>query len=117
MQPRFMPELQEPADSLYAAGVETDANVSPSTWNDAGTAFNGNALETTASPALSNQDVAFIDGQNNLDDDVTVPLPERSILTHDDAQDTAAPEDGSGSVAMATFPARGNVNSDVAGFG
>ncbi len=105
MQPKFMPELQGPAGSLYAAGVETDANVSPSTWNDAGTAFNGNALETTASPALSNQDVAFIDGQNNLDDDVTVPLPERSILTHDDAQDTAAPEDGSGSVAMATFPA------------
>ena len=105
MQPRFMPDLQEPADSLYGAGVETDANVSPSTWNDAGTAFNGNALETTASHALSNQDVAFIDGQNNLDDDVTVPLPERSILTHDDAQDTAAPEDGSGSVAMATFPA------------
>ncbi len=104
MQPRFVPDLQNPADRLFAAGIETDANVPPLTWDDARTTLNDNPLETTATPALSNQLVAFIDGQN-LDDDVTVPLPERSILTHDDAQNAIAPEDGSGPVAMAIFPA------------
>ena len=72
MQPRFMPDLENPADSLFAAGVEIDANVFPLTWNDAGTGLAETPLETPPTPALSNQDVAFAGGQNNLDDDVAV---------------------------------------------
>jgi hypothetical protein len=104
MQPRFMPDLENPADSLFAAGVEIDANVFPLTWNDAGTALAETPLETPPTTALSNQDVAFAGGQNNLDDDVAVPLPERSALTHE-ALDAAAPEDGGGPVPMAILPA------------
>src|ERR1019366_5602086 len=104
MQPRFMPELRNAADNLFAAEVETDANVFPLTWNDAGTVLADTPLETPPTPALSNQDVGFTGGQNNLDDDIAVPLPERSALAHD-ALDAAAPEDGGGPVPMATFPA------------
>ena len=104
MQPRFMPDLENPADSLFAAGVEIDANVFPLTWNDAGTALAETPLETPPTPALSNQDVAFTDGQNNLDDDIAVPLPESSALAHE-ALDAAAPEDGGGPIPMAILPA------------
>ena len=106
MQPRFLPDLQNPADSLFAAGVETDANVLPLAWNDAGTALADTPLETPPAPALSNQDVAFTGGQSNLDDDIAMPLPEGSAdeSTHD-VQDAAAPEDGGGPVPVAILPA------------
>jgi hypothetical protein len=104
MQPRFMPDLQNPADSPLAAGVESDANVFPLTWNDAGTALDDTPLVRPPTPALSNQDVAFTGGQSNLDDDITIPLPERSALAHD-AHDAAAQEDGGGPVPMAILPA------------
>src|SRR3984957_19973389 len=101
---RLILNLRNPADSLFAAGVEIDANVFPLTWNDAGTALADTPLETPPTPALSNQDVAFAGGQNNLDDDVAVSLPERSALTHD-ALDAAGQEDGGGPVPMAILPA------------
>ena len=104
MQPRFVPDLLSPADSLFAAGVETDANVLPLAWDDAGTALADIPVETPPAPVLSNQDVAFTGGQSNLDDDIAVLLPERSALTHD-VQDAAAPEDGGGPVPMAILPA------------
>ena len=104
MHPRFLPDLQNPADSLFAAGAESDANVLPLTWSDAGTALADTPLETPSTPALSNQDVAFTGGQSNLDDDIAIPLPERSALAHD-AHDAAAPEDGGGPVPMAILPA------------
>src|ERR1700722_4029187 len=100
---RFILNLQNPADSLFAAGVEIDANVFPLTWNDAGTGLAETPLETPPTPPLSNQDVAFAGGQNNLDDDVAVSLPERSALTHD-ALDAVAPEDRGGPVPMAILP-------------
>ncbi len=104
MQPRFVPDLQNPADSLFAAAVETDANVLPLAWNDAGTALADAPVETPPAPALSNQEVAFTGGQSNLDDDIAVPLPESSALTHD-VQGAAAPEDGGGPIPMAILPA------------
>jgi hypothetical protein len=99
-----MPDLQGPADGLVATAVEIDANVSPLTWNDAGIALADTPLDRPPTPALSNHDVAFTGGQSNLDDDITIPLPERNALAHD-AHEAAGPEDGGGPLPMAILPA------------
>ena len=111
MQPRFVPDLQNPTDSLFAAGVEADANIFPLTWNDAGTALADTPLKTSPTPVVSNQDVAFIGGHGNLDDDIATSAPSGSAPdpTFHDAQDAAAPEDGSPTTGS-HFVCSGDVN-------
>ena len=106
MQPRFMPDLDNPADSLFAAETETDASVAL-IWSDTGTALTDIPAETTPTPALANQDTAFANSQNNLDNDIATPMPDKSAAgsTSHDIQDTAVPEDGSGPVPAAIFSA------------
>jgi VCBS repeat-containing protein len=106
MQPRFMPDLQTPAD-LFAAGVETDAYVSPLIGSDGGTVLIDTASETPPVPSLSNQDVAFADGQDSPDDAIAAPMPDASAsyqIVHD-SEDATAPVDGGGLVPAAILPA------------
>ena len=117
MQPRFMPHLEDPADSLVAAGVETDANIALA-WSDAGTVLIDTAPETSPDLSLSNQDTALADVQHHLDDDIATPAPDASAadsVSHD-IQDATAPEDG-GPVPVAIFSAPGNLSACVGGFG
>ena len=108
MHPRFMPDLQVPADSLFAAGVETDAaNVLPLIASDAETASTDTASETPPTPPHANQDTALADDQINLGDDIATTAPDGSTAnsTAHDAQDATAPEDGGGLVPVAILPA------------
>jgi hypothetical protein len=108
---RFMPDLENPAGSLFAAGVESDPNVSLVS-DVAGTALIDADLATPATPplpnqetALPNQETAFADGQTTFDADIATPLPDGSAAasTSHDIQDATAPEDGGGPAPAVIF--------------
>ena len=111
MQPRFMPDIQKPADTLFA-GVETDAYAATLTFSD-GTAPVAliEAAVDTPPPTAANHDIAFTAGPNSFDDIAPAQDANAAWQLAHDTQDSSAPADSGGLVTATVLPAPTSVSS------